>query len=82
MVTRHPDYSAIFVVHQKNSVPLELTGPFLLRLAGLSVQSAADAAGIDRSLMYRAFRGERTPPQALRRLFIEQVGLDPWEQAK
>ncbi|MDD3449921.1 MAG: hypothetical protein PHF72_12925 [Gammaproteobacteria bacterium] len=78
MITTKASIQRLLRVHMQHGVPLEMSVPFLLKLAGWGVAETANAAGFTRTHLYFALRGDRTAPEPLRRLLRERLGADPW----
>jgi|GEM_PF-2138868 hypothetical protein len=78
MITTKANIQQLLRTHARNGVPLEMSVPFLLKLAGWGVEETANAAGFTRTHFYLALRGKRTPPDQLRALVVERLGVDPW----
>lgn len=78
MITTKPNIQQLLRVHARNGVPLEMSVPFLLKLAGWGVEETASSAGFTRTHFYLALCGKRSPPSQLRALVSHRLGLDPW----
>lgn len=79
MLTAMENIRQLLQIHAEKGVPMEMSVPFLLKLAGRGVEETATEAGFPRTHFYLTLRGERTPPRKLRQLLKRRLGQDPWE---
>jgi DNA-binding phage protein len=79
MLTNQENIQQLLRIHADRGVPLDLSVPFLLKLAGRGVEETATEAGFSRTHLYLVLRGERSAPTKLRQLLAQRLGLDPWD---
>ncbi|MEW8322485.1 MAG: hypothetical protein AB2606_07540 [Candidatus Thiodiazotropha taylori] len=79
MLTAIENIQQLLQIHAEKGVPMEMSVPFLLKLAGKGVEETATEAGFTRTHFYLTLRGERTPPEGLRQLLEKRLGQDPWK---
>ncbi|ODB95194.1 hypothetical protein A3197_17700 [Candidatus Thiodiazotropha endoloripes] len=79
MVTAMENIQQLLQIHAEKGVPMEMSVPFLLKLAGRGVEETATEAGFTRTHFYLTLRGERTPPEGLRQLLEKRLGQDLWK---
>jgi hypothetical protein len=79
MLTAMENIQQLLQIHAEKGVPMEMSVPFLLKLAGRGVEETAIEAGFSRTHFYLVLRGERSAPTKLRQLLAQRLGLDPWD---
>lgn len=79
MLTAIENIQQLLQLHAEKGVPMEMSVPFLLKLAGRGVEETATEAGFTRTHFYLTLRGIRTPPERLRQLLERRLGQDPWK---
>ncbi|MEW8439269.1 MAG: hypothetical protein AB2689_14075 [Candidatus Thiodiazotropha taylori] len=60
MFTEMENIQQLLQIHADKGVPMEMSAPFLLKLAGKGVEETATEAGFTRTHFYLTLRGERT----------------------